>query len=286
MKKFTKISLILAAILGGTGIILCGVATAFGAHMDGGTMQAALEKAGLYDEKDGFHIGFTNDGFWHAAKGEEASEEAFAAEKIKNLEIKCDMADLTLEKGTDDGEVFVSMEDGYKKYFTCKLEGDTLHVEYVTKSASFSDGPNITVRIPDGMALDAADMECDIGNITVEADALQCDTLTLACDMGNIDISGAIVKNYLDMECDMGNCTFDGTVKGDIAAETDMGNINLTLAAAYEDYDYSISCDMGSVEINGEDYGEGDKKVNIENTGAFGKMELSSSMGSITVEFK
>jgi hypothetical protein len=94
-----------------------------------------------------------------------------------------------------------------------------------------------------------------------------------------------VVKEYLEMECDMGNCTFRGTAEGDIVADTDMGNIDLTIYGAYEDYDYSISSDMGSIEIDGEKYNAQKKEIKVENNGAGGTMELSCSMGSITVEF-
>ena len=60
MKKFTKVCLMIAAVMGGVGILLCGIVGAAGMRSKPGEVKQALEETGVYDDEDGFHIGFTD----------------------------------------------------------------------------------------------------------------------------------------------------------------------------------------------------------------------------------
>jgi hypothetical protein len=300
MKKFTKISLIIAGVLGGIGIIFCGIARAFGGNLRGTDMKQILGKAGLYDEENGFHIGYIsginvdedgieigniNVGNKFAYKGNESAQCSFAVEQVKNLEVDCDMADMTVVTEQNGTEIAVSMEGGYERFFTCEMEKNTLHITYSPEGINVSGGAEITISVPEGIQFDTVDIDCDMGKISAGQETISCNTLLLNCDMGDIDIYESQVKDLLKIYCSMGDCSFQGAADADIETDADMGNIDLAISGSFEDYNYSISCDMGNITVDGENYSNLSDKTNVENQGAGRNMELTCSMGNITVEF-
>ena len=300
MKKFTKVCLMIAAVMGGVGILLCGIVGAAGMRSKPGEVKQALEETGVYDDEDGFHIGFTDN--WlgklitqavnhsnryqisELARGNESAEETFDTDAVKFLELSADMGDITVKTADGTDKVNVARKYGYKRFFSCKMDKNTLVISY-KQTGSVKEGPEITVTVPKKFALEEASFTADMGNITVEKDALSCRIMTLTADMGNIGIKGADVEK-LSATADMGNITFYGSASKTLFADADMGNIDLFLSDSYKAYNYDISCDMGTVKVNGEKYGDYDGKTVIENEGAGADMELSCDMGNITVKFE
>lgn len=300
MKKFTKVCLMIAAVMGGVGILLCGIAGAAGMRSKPGDVKQALEETGVYDDEDGFHIGFTDN--WlgklitqavnhsnryqisELARGNESAEETFDTDAVKFLELSADMGDITVKTADGTDKVNVSMKYGYKRFFSCKMDKNTLVISY-KPTGSVKEGPEITVTVPKKFALEESSFTADMGNITVEKDALSCRIMTLTADIGNIGIKGADVEK-LSATADMGNITFYGSASKTLFAEADMGNVELFISNSYKAYNYDISCDMGIVKLNGKNYGDYDGKTVIENEDATADMELSCDMGNITVKFE
>lgn len=302
MKKFTKVCLMIAAVMGGVGILLCGIAGAAGMRSKPGEVKQALEETGVYDDEDGFHIGFTDN--WlgklitqavkiknsdryqisELERGNESAEETFDADAMKFLELSADMADITLKTAEGTDKVTVSMEYGYKRFFSCKMNGNTLVISY-EQTSSAKKGPEIIVTVPKNFTLEEATLTADMGDITIEKNVLSCRIMTLTADMGNISIKGADVEK-LSATADMGNITFYGSASKTLFAEADMGNVDLFISNSYKAYNYDISCDMGTVKLNGKNYGDYDGKTVIENEDATADMELSCDMGNITVKFE
>ena len=65
-----------------------------------------------------------------------------------------------------------------------------------------------------------------------------------------------------------------------------IGNMTLDLNGEEKEYNYKLSCGLGSIEVDGETYTNisGDKEV--QNEGAKKNMELDCGMGSIEVDFE
>ena len=212
MKKFTKISLIIVAVLGGLGILLCIIASLTGAGA--GTIYR-MAKAGELDY-GGWHIGpygiyiGDEDDEWsddeeewldENDRSDEADKEAdkkgsengsdtllsFGMTDIKNLNIDVDAATLYIEENSDAEHITVELNRGREKYYSCNLNDDTLTIAYdIKKYIVNSEGAKITVKIPQGMHFANVILKTGATELIVDLPGISCDTLTADIGAGNL----------------------------------------------------------------------------------------------------
>lgn len=292
MKKFTKVSLIIAAVFAGLGILLCGIASAMGARSV--VIYQALEDTGIVSTENGLEIGITDnwklwdilrdaEGWKKLVRGNESTAESFDISEIRNIVIDADMADVTVKPKAGD-TIDVAMSYGYLKFFSCEQQGDTLNIKYASKG-NIEDGPDIQIQVPERVELKTMEIDADMSDLSLDDVVFVCEKLKISCDMASVELS-RIECGELTVNCSMGSCSLEGSVRGDITAENDMGSVELRLDGAWGDYNYDISCDMGSVSVDGRDYSDFSARKEEKNPGAEATMELDSSMGDITVEFE
>ncbi|MGN0141485.1 MAG: DUF4097 family beta strand repeat-containing protein [Roseburia sp.] len=292
MKKFTKVSLIIAAVFAGLGILLCGIASAMGARSV--VIYQALEDTGIVSTENGLEIGITDNwklwdilrdagGWKKLVRGNESAAESFDVSEIRNIVIDADMADVTVKPKAGD-TIDVAMSYGYLKFFSCEQQGDTLTIKYSSKG-NIEEGPDIQIQVPERVELKTMEIDADMSDLSLDDVVFVCEKLKISCDMASVELD-RIECGELTVNCSMGSCTLEGSVRGDITAETDMGSVELRLDGAWGDYNYDISCDMGSVSVDGRDYSDFSARKEEKNPGAEATMELDSSMGDITVEFE
>lgn len=314
MKKFTKITLIIAAILAviGFGFIIAGSVTAGGA----GALTAQLRSGelnfgnwhfedGVY-YKGGVDVDLTDvvgDAMNLLPVGTEKAENEFT-ENITTLELDVDLANITIESA-DVNQIRATLKEGYTRYYEVDVDGDTLHISYDVAGHSFKQGPKIVVEVPKQMALEniyidtdlgevslldleqpmqVLEINSDLGNILVE-DCKVNGNCTLTAAMGNIVIDNSCFKK-IDMSAGMGNIEFSGTVEGDITAQADMGNIEVELDGKEEDYNIELGADMGEVKYKGQKQSGMGGSFTYYQENAIGDIVLKCDMGNVELEFE
>lgn len=158
-----------------------------------------------------------------------------------------------------------------------------------------NNGCNITLTIPadqslssltitnnvgdifvNGMTIEDASIDSDVGDITITECQFNASTIT-------VDVGDAQAHS-----CSLGQCTTSSNV-GDINfttcgyknldATSDIGDISLSLERPASSYSIDLSCDIGTVTVNGTDYRKEFHSPSKENPS--GTISASSSTGDI-----
>ena len=314
MKKFTKVSLIITAILFALAITFCSIA-----YVLGGGYRAIRQKAldGEFDVA-GWHFGsdgvYYDGDYWdwdmrgfswpgsHAG-GNERQTDAYALSDFDRIEADLDFADIKIVKGTG-SDCVVKMEKGFIKFYSCELRGDTLSIDYHKDRKNYRHGAKITIELPKDAVLSGIDIYTALGNIELKELNLTCGKtelhtalgnvtvakMNLAGDlradtsMGDVEISGGRYQSA-DTSTSMGNIDIKGEFSGDVTAATSMGDVDAELSGRDENYyNYYLNCEMGDLEFNGEDYTKfmgGEKEINHD--GASATVTMESDMGDVTL---
>ncbi len=324
MKKFTKISLILAAVLAASGVVLFGIASV----MCGG--YGALRKQMRESEIHHGNWHITADGIYYldeeweterdtqdAAETAETVETSDSGEtsytyemaEVKNLRLDIDAATVYVQEGDRTDAVVVHMSGGRETYYSGAVSADgTLEIVYDYQFQGIhisKPDTEIRIEIPAGMKIaeleldfDAAGAEVDFAGMTCEdltisadaADAAVEDltvtrTANLAADAGNIETANG---SYQDVEiaCNMGNVSMEGEISGNITASTSMGSIELAFAGDPDAYDYQVSYNMGEVRVNGREYSGMSAAYETPYADTTRLAELECDMGSIDLDIQ
>lgn len=315
MKKFSKITLIIAAVFAIVGLTLCTTAISIG--------------GGINELRNLAKSGNLNFGNWHFEDGvyyrgenmldvvdelevdfdllPAGTESATGnySEQISRIDMDLDIANVQI-RVVDTDTLNVTMENGYEKYYTEKLNGDTLEITYDVGMKTFKDGPDITINVPARYELDEIVIDTDLGNVEIRGFEHGIGYLNVKADLGNIEVSNCLITGDSILEADMGNAqmtdvtcqnvelnsdmgevSFKGTVNGDLTMEADMGSATAEILGKESDYNVCLSADMGEVTCSGHRYHKdmgGEYETN--NAGAKGDIYMHSSMGAVELSFR
>lgn len=303
MRKFTRISLIVVAAMAGAGFVLMGIASAMGAGY--GTIRRMMQSGEL--NFDGWH--FDNGFYWDGSDEDDDFQVnaggvySYPVETIRNLDLDFDAADLKVLEGEDDSHIVVKIKGGKTDYFEGGMDGDTLKLSYGMKRQK--SVPGITVEIPEGMSFGKLSMEIGASDVRFEPEDIVCEELSMDAGAGSVSfqdlqvtgkLSAAInagnitfedmVCQTAELDCDLGSVFMSGTIAGDLKAECNMGSIELCLAGNENDYNYDLSCDMGELSVNGEQYTDIGGSRKVTNQGAVGTIEVSCNMGTVYLDIE
>ena len=164
-------------------------------------------------------------------------------------------------------------------------------------------GVSILITVPMGFQADKIDIKVDAGKVVaqtllaeeadfeVSAGTIEIEDLTvteeldLHVGMGKVDISNGSIHD-LDLDCDMGKVSLQGILTGENKIDCNMGTVQLKLENSASDYSFFAENDMGTVNINGENYsgfsskekqGDGDTKVELDVN--MGTIEVTTDIG-------
>ena len=341
MKKFTKITLIIAAVLLGVGLIFCGISTAMGASVwrmaKNGELRYGnwhIGPVGLFysrddevddlddldededeeddddsdddDSDDDDMITDISDMEFSTEVPAGGADSSFDVSSIRNIELDIDAAEITVKEPDDSTKIRAVLKHGKEKYYSCRLDGDTLKIKYDAKKHYYKKSPQIVLYLPKGSSFDelnfdigAADMSwkdfdgsCNklilkVGAGNFEAEQFHVDgKMDVSVGVGNVEITDGVVNGDVALDCGVGNFSMEGSVEGNLKADCGMGSMTLDLNGGEKEYNYKLSCGLGSIDVDGETYSNisGDKEV--KNEGAEKNMELDCGMGSIEVDFE
>ena len=115
---------------------------------------------------------------------------------------------------------------------------------------------------------------------------LELEELSVEVGAGDIDIKeGLLTTAYASFEVDAGNLDFAGEVKGDLDADCNVGNMELKLTGGQQDYNYSLSCGVGSIKAGDISVAGLGRDDEIDN-GADYDMDINCDVGNVDVIFE
>lgn len=115
---------------------------------------------------------------------------------------------------------------------------------------------------------------------SIQAGGFTLEKLEADAELGSIVITDTTAQSA-SFSAEMGDVTFTGDLPGYTEADTEMGGIELNIPRPQQ-YGWQIETEMGSVTIDGQEFGSGTRQKNGSGTPMF---DLETEMGSITVNF-
>lgn len=251
MKRFTKVALIIVAVVGGIGIC-CLV----GAVAQGLTWRqfANMVTDGRFsfgpEELADFGIG---DG---QTKGSVTEvEEAFGSLDVELGAGTVEISYADIEK--------VEVEQEETHGFRCYVEKSTLHVEGGKKFGVNNNRAKIVIRIPRNYTFAEFELDVDAGKATVDG----------------------IVTNEASIDVDAGKAEIKKLDAKKVNTSVDAGELYLEVVGKKENYSYNLECDIGTIRIGDESYtGLGTEKK-IKNPNAERFLEADCDVGNVRVNF-
>lgn len=300
MKKFVKVLLIMAAVLGAVGI---GFVTA-GAAMGGVdvTKEALLElkegdnpymrlRKALRDhdwyDGDDFDDDYDDsndknnelDGTPVEADSNEADgSRVYDAGAVREIELNLEYDSLILENGDQDG-VVVKVENDSKNNVEIAMDDDGLEIV----SNHREDGRTITVSYPEDMQFESVDISMGAGEVSVNS-PLKANEMELMVGAGAFHSAELLTAGEADLSVGAGEMTIDRLYAQEISGSCGLGQMTLGLSGTEKDYDYELEIGVGSISIGEQDY------TSVAGEHVFGNqagrsVELDCGMGTISVEF-
>lgn len=258
MKKFTKVALVIAAIVGGIGICCL-----IGAVAKGLTWQQlenmVTDGRFSFDSKDLAELGIGD--------GRNETKDAQAKGSVTLIEENFESLDLELGAGqveiyySDVDKVEVEQEE--VTGFRCYVEESTLHVEGGKRLGVNDSRAKIVIRVPKNFSFGEFELEVDAGEAVVEG----------------------IVANEASVDVDAGKATIKKLDAKKVNTSVDTGELYIEVVGKQEDYSYNLECDVGIIRIGDTVYtGLGGEKT-IGNTNATRSLEADCDVGKVHVVF-
>lgn len=233
--------------------------------------------------------------------------DTFSAEDVKHLEIKVAAA-VVWTKEASDGEIRVEAKNLRDNSYICELNAGKLAIIYEYKGAghfgrSGREGTRITVYLPAKLTLGQVTLEFGAGEIYTDAVPISCRDMNVEVGAGKwsaarLSVSGRlqmelgagkakmkeITAGRLGIECGVGSCDYEGRVDGEIRVSCGMGSCSLLLENKESDFNYDISCAMGSVRVNRNRINSVGVQKYDRNAAALGNAVLECGLGSIELQ--
>ena len=179
MKKFSKICLIIVAVLGGMGLLLGGISALLGGGF--GAIRRMAERGEL--DAGNWHIRpyelyYSSDeedteDDWGA--DDDAKVYTYEAAGIKNLDIDIDAAEIYVKQGTDDKNLVVRTYGCKEKYYKGDMNKDTLQIQYeIHKQFPDNYDAQIVIEIPEKMTFDTMDFDIGAADADFASGSVNC----------------------------------------------------------------------------------------------------------------
>lgn len=314
MKKFVKVSLILAGSFFAVGILLCLISTMIGGRK---LMHFIVENEELVNKIETFVGSFhgvagsdwalTFDGDKVLVEdvdlGERFFEDTFQSypvTDVKNLNIEIGAGEFVIEeKETADDNIEIAVagvgdceydvKDGtlYVKGFNKIIANSGIIGEITLSVPKDSHFEKVYVKIGAGTmelsGVNAKELEASVSAGEVIMERIKVDEFEAEIGAGELAAS-EVVSTNAELTVSLGECVYEGTITGNLEAECDMGNLEISLTGKETDHNYSVECDAGNIDIADRSMtGLSAEKV-IDN-GALSNFNISCDLGNITVEF-
>lgn len=308
MSKFAKGCLIAAGSLLALGFVMCLIGFLAGGHRLYWTIRENEylgEKLESYTEKIGnavekvvekaevntvVHYSWPGDGYYGRliVNNNEVTERSahyqVSAAGIDELELVMGAGHFIIEeKETDDGQIDISFEGAGKCFYrteenTLKIEG----FEGIDISNNAGAGNFMSIQLPAGMYL--REIDGDIGAGSVEMNSLRADKLSLEIGAASIQTNDMQLKDA-ELSVGAGEIIYNGSITGNLELECAMGNVELNLTGSEKEHSYYVESSAGDLTIGSYFVSGIAVEKSINNAGTNSNFTISSSVGSIAINF-
>lgn len=286
MKKFTVIGLIVAAVLAGAGLLLCGISSMTGGYQ---TAKEIIDEEGIV--RGNWHI--TRNGIWYGSSYDDEwdeldeldeldgldelddldeldgldeldeldtleditvnkavkEEELFPVSEIRELEFDLGAAEIVIKENADTENISVQLLRGKEKYYNTRLKDGELLVEYGKNQRNFQLNGNhaiVRILIPAGTSFDDIDMNVGACSAKFDVSDITCRDLNIAVGAGTMKVNGFTVTEEMDVEVGAGELIIEGGEYTDVDMECGVGNIEMKGTL---NRNLTAECGMGNVSI-------------------------------------
>lgn len=236
----------------------------------------------------------------------EERKEQYTAEKIREIDLEIDCAELTVETAAVDEVQITAMLDDKVDYVSGVLDGKlSISCKYhgMKRHIRTEDLVRIAIVLPKEKHFAEIAMETGAGNIDMRNAKIWCDRLDIEAGAGNVkagelrveealsvtvgagkaELYSASVKK-INVDCGAGEFRMQGTVEEELNVECGVGKCDIALAGRESDYNYSVDCGIGSVAVNGNKIGGLGGNHNCSNAGAAGRINVSCGIGKVIIK--
>lgn len=267
MKRFTKVCLILAAVLAALGIVGVGVGFLLGAkpvqlaqglHFPGTSFSGFRD----WDEKD-----YTGDSPAHTYDS-----------SIRCLELDVNYASVTIGSSADD-RISVKARNAGKYFKETVKDNDTLVLKDDRPTGKTT--LDLEILLPDRMF---DDMDLDLGAAELTAGKLQAREFSLDMGAGAGSIDTLLTSADASIDVGVGELTigyFDGS---DLELDCGTGSLTIMVAGKEQDYNYELECGIGSIDIGDSNYSGLSSEKSVDN-GAPHTISADCGIGEISLQF-
>lgn len=295
MKRGWKWILLIALSIAGVGLVFCIAGAAMG-----GTMEEANEILGTteyietIDEKI---VTITDDGHSEHSHIEESSEHSHIGEifgetyeNVEKLEVEVPVMEVVVQE-SDRETVSVAMQNVPEKLrnaISVSQQGDELKIETKEDSAlknwlkNGGDYGTLVIELPYGMQLREASFQIGAGELNVEN--IYAEELDIEVGAGSVYVAQFIAEKA-DVECGTGEAELSGTVFKEINIECGVGSVIFHDSGKESDYEYDLSCGIGSLQVGKHSYDGLGGTQKIKDTGGSKKMQIECGIGEVEVFF-
>lgn len=227
----------------------------------------------------------------------------FAAEEVKNLKMDIAAAKVRTEAAPDN-EIRVEAKKLDSGRYTCELQAGKLVISHrigvIHLSGLGYENTEIVLYLPANMVLNHVSVEIGAGDVAICEVPITCSKMKVEIGAGKwkaeqltvleklkveIGVGKAKMKEVtagrVDIECGAGSCSYQGRVNGDIKVDCSVGRCICQLENKESDFNYDISCALGSVTINGSKIKSFGTQKTYKNETVIGKAVLECGLGSI-----
>lgn len=297
MKKFSKIVLGIAAVLGiaGGGFTVAGAAMGAGledVNYKGHSVRHMIRRMerldDIWDEDDWDEDDWDEDDDWEddsrsrssgSASSADATED-YRFDNITSMDIELSCDELILREAEDNSfAVKVTGQDTER--VRVGIEGSELKIE----SKGEPENRTVTVSYPKGTEFTEISLEVGAGTASLEDD-ISAREFSVSVGAGIMENSGRITVTEADVEVGVGTLELTELDAQYLEGECGVGTLTLQAAGAKEDYSYRISCGTGSILLENEEFSGLGAMKKIDNEGASRKIQLECGMGTVEVDFE
>lgn len=296
MKKFTIISLIIAAVFFVIGIIL----TIIGIFNNADILQMwrngefSIHSKALYGED--FDNVYNEDKFTEMLSCRE--------DEITGLAVDIAAGSLVIKKSSDDMCHIMTSDDSKVE---CSLDNGVIRIKEDSdrKINFFNIGilnrsyTKTIIYLPEKklqsinilMEAGCAKLyECEAESFTIEmqagalygVEAQKFNEFTAELKAGNIEMD----KLYADkgtVKCELGNFSMSGGALGSADIECQIGNVEVFMRGKEEDYQYDVKVELGDADIGDVSYSEQKLQRGSDSNN---QIKIDCEMGNVTVDFE
>lgn len=291
MKKFSKIVLGTAAVFGVLGCGFTVAGAAMGASVEemkyeGSNMQKAVNRmvrmVDHWDEDDDWDDDWDDDDWDEKQAVPSGDSGTYEFDSISSMDIELNYDELILRE-SEDRKITVTVNGDAADRVRVSTEGSELQIE--NKDDYRPEERTVTITYPAGTEFTEVSIDIDKGTAALEDD-LKAGEFSVSVGAGTLENYGIVTAGQTDIEVGVGTLELADLDADYIEAECGVGMMSLDVAGRKEDYNYRISCGVGSVLLGEDEFtGLGSTKK-VDNNGASRKMQLECGMGTLEVDFE